>query len=203
MGHFHEKKVSPPKRFRLPTAKTHEQCREFINAVEHPVYRACTTIIYACGLRLGEAVRLSVDSVDSQAMLLRKIGKRNRERIIPINDSILKLLRETWKIHRSPKWIFARPKGAAISDNSLGAALKAAREQHGLDGDFTSHVLRHSYATRLWERGVPIETIQMLLGHASRRSTQIYLHLTKPIQDDVRKQIDSFVDDLFEEGGAR
>ena len=203
MGHFHEKKVASPRRFRLPTAKTHEQCRALIDAVEHPVYRACTTIIYACGLRLGEAVRLSVDSVDSQAMLLRKIGKRNRERIIPINDSILKLLRETWKIHRSPKWIFARPKGAAISDNSLGNAIKTARKQHGLDDDFTSHVLRHSYATRLWERGVPIETIQMLLGHASRRSTQIYLHLTKPIQDDVRKQIDSFVDDLFEEGGAR
>lgn len=136
-------------------------------------------------------------------MLLRKIGKRNRERIVPINASILKLLRETWKIHRNPKWVFSRPNGLAISDSSLGAAIKIAREQHELDKDFTSHVLRHSYATRLCERGVPIETIQILLGHASRRSTQIYLHLTEPLQNSVRKQIDDFVDDLFTEGGAK
>lgn len=203
MGHLHEKKVSAPRRFRLPTAKTHEQCRAFLKAIDHPVYRACATVIYACGLRLGEAVRLSVDSVDSQAMLLRKIGKRNRERIIPINASTLKLLRETWKIHRSSQWIFSRPKGTAISDDNLGAAIKTTREQHGLDNDFTSHVLRHSYATRLWERGVPIETIQMLLGHADPRSTRIYLHLTKPLQDDVRKRIDDFVGDLFTEGGEK
>jgi site-specific recombinase XerD len=136
-------------------------------------------------------------------MLLRNIGKRNRERVVPINPGILNLLRETWKIHRNPKRIFSRPNGQPISENSLASAIKAAREQCGLGQEFTSHVLRHSFATRLLEQGVPIETIQLLLGHGSRRSTQVYLHLTKPLQDDVRDRINTFVDDLFTEGGSR
>lgn len=159
--------------------------------------------MYACGLRIGEATRLSVDSVDSQAMLLRNIGKRNRERVIPINDSVLQLLRQTWKIHRNPRYIFSRPNGLPISESSFGQSIKAAREKCGLGQEFTSHVLRHSFATRLLEQGIPIETIQLLLGHSSCRSTQIYLHLTKPLTDDVRGQISRFVKDLFAQGGAQ
>lgn len=159
--------------------------------------------MYACGLRIGEATRLSVEAVDSSAMLLRNIGKRNRERVIPINDSLLQLLRQTWTIHRDPNYVFPRPNGLPIAESSLGKAIKAAREKCGLGKEFTSHVLRHSFATRLLEQGVPIETIQLLLGHSSRRSTQIYLHLTKPLQDDVRVQINTFVNDLLAEGGAQ
>ena len=159
--------------------------------------------MYACGLRIGEATKLAVASVDSQAMLLRNIGKRNRERVVPINPGILNLLRETWKIHRNPKRIFSRPNGQPISKDSLGKVIRTVREQCGFGQEFTSHVLRHSFATRLLEQGVPIETIQLLLGHGSRRSTQIYLHLTQPLQDDIRGRINLFVDDLFTEGGSQ
>jgi site-specific recombinase XerD len=159
--------------------------------------------MYACGLRIGEATTLSVASVDSQAMLLRHIGKRNRERVVPINPDILKLLRETWKIYRNPKRVFSRPNGLPISDSSLARVIRAAREQCGFGCEFTSHVLRHSFATRLLEQGVPIETIQLLLGHGSRRSTQIYLHLTKPLQNDIRGRINTFINDLFTEGGSQ
>jgi len=159
--------------------------------------------MYACGLRIGEAITLSVASVDSKAMLLRKIGKRNRERVVPINASLLQLLRETWKIHRDPQRIFPRPNGLPIAESSMGKAIQAARAKSGVGKDFTSHVFRHSFATRLLERGIPIETIQILLGHASLRSTRIYLHLTEPLQDDVRKHLDTFVDDLCSKGGAQ
>jgi len=201
--HLHEKKVKLPLRFRLPVAKSHDECQRLIAAIKHPVYRACATVMYACGLRIGEASQLSVASIDSQAMLLRNIGKRNRERVVPISPSLLTLLRETWKIHRNPKHIFSRPNGLPIAESSLGKAIKAAREQCGLGREFTPHVLRHSFATRLLEQGTPIETIQLLLGHGSRRSTQIYLHLTQPLQDDVRSCINTFVNDLCVEGGSQ
>ena len=131
------------------------------------------------------------------------IGKRNRERVVPISPSLLRLLRETWKIHRNPKLIFSRPNGQPIAESTLATAIKAAREQCGFGCEFTPHVLRHSFATRLLEQGVPIETIQLLLGHGSQRSTQIYLHLTQPLQDDVRSCINTFVSDLFTEGGSQ
>jgi site-specific recombinase XerD len=136
-------------------------------------------------------------------MVLRVIGKGNKERILPINQPLLQLLRETWKFHRSERYLFARPDGRAISDSSLTAAIKKAREQLGLGDDFTAHVLRHSFATRLMEQGVPAETIQMLLGHASARSTRIYLHLTKPLQDDIRKTLDQSFADCLPKGGQK
>jgi site-specific recombinase XerD len=159
--------------------------------------------MYACGLRIGDAIRLPVSAVDSQNMVLRVIGKGNRERIVPINTSLLKLLRETWKIHRSEHFLFARPNGQMIAESSFGIAIREARKQCGFGKEFTSHVLRHSFATRLLEAGVPIETIQILLGHASRRSTQIYLHLTEPIQCDIRKQLDRYFGNLSEKGGKK
>ena len=157
--------------------------------------------MYVTGLRIGDAVRLPVTAVDSQIMVLRVIGKGNKERIVPINQPLLQLLRETWKFHRSERYLFARPDGRAISDSSLAAALKKAREQLGFGNDFTAHTLRHSFATRLLEQGVPPETIQMLLGHASARSTRIYLHLTKPLQDDIRKKLDLSFGDCLPKGG--
>jgi len=157
--------------------------------------------MYVTGLRIGDAVRLPVSAIDSKTMVLRVIGKGNKERIVPINPSLLKLLRETWKSHRSERYLFARPNGRAISDSSLGAALKKAREQLGFGNEFTSHILRHSFATRLLEQGVPAETIQMLLGHASARSTRIYLHLTKPLQEDIRNILDQSFADCLPKGG--
>jgi site-specific recombinase XerD len=184
-------------------AKSHEECCTLLDAINHPIYAACAKLIYACGLRNEEARLLTVEDIDSQAMLLRKIGKRNFERVVPINNSILQLLRQTWKIHRNPQYIFPQPNGNPITGNGLDKVFRVTRMQCGLGDKFTPHVLRHSFATRLLEQGVPIETIQLLLGHSSRRSTQIYLHLTKPIQDDVRGQISTFVNDLFSKGGAQ
>jgi site-specific recombinase XerD len=160
--------------------------------------------MYACGLRVGDAVKLPVSAVDAQNMVLRAVGKGDKERIIPINAALLKLLRETWKTHRNPDKLFPRSHGRqSISEESLGNAFRAARKQLGFGPEFTTHVLRHSFATRLLEAGVPVETIQILLGHASSHSTRIYLHLTKPIQQDIRKQLDRYFGNLFAEGGAK
>jgi site-specific recombinase XerD len=158
--------------------------------------------MYVTGLRIGDAVQLPVTAVDSKTMILRVIGKGNKERIVPINQPLLQLLRETWKSHRSDHYLFARPNGQVISRRSLEIAIKKAREQIGLK-DFTSHVLRHSFATRLLEKGVPLETIQMLLGHASAQSTRIYLHLTLPLQEDVRKKLDQSFADCLPKGGQK
>ena len=68
-----------------------------------PVYRACFTLIYAYGLRISEAVTLPISAVDSRQMVLHVIGKRNKERILPLTESILQMLRELWKTHRDRK----------------------------------------------------------------------------------------------------
>lgn len=162
--------------------------------------------MYACGLRIGDAIRLPVSAVDSKNMVLRVVGKRNRQRIVPINEPILNLLRETWKIHRNANWLFPRKNGSDhVPHNTVSKAFNQARAACLFGSEFTTQVLRHSFATRLLENGVPIATIQILLGHASIRSTQIYLHLSEPIKEDIRKQLNDFFSGMFDdkEGGAK
>jgi integrase/recombinase XerD len=77
-----------------------------IATLEKPVYRGCFALIYAYGLRISEAITLPVTAVDSKRLLLCVIGKRNRERALPLTESILQMLREVWKIHRSKRWLF-------------------------------------------------------------------------------------------------
>jgi site-specific recombinase XerD len=140
-----------------------------------PIYRGCFTLIYAYGLRISEAVTLPITAVDSKQMVLRVIGKGNKERILPLTEPILQMLRDVWKIHRSPRWLFpSRRRTTHLPDATARAAFIQARDACGFNSDFRPHSLRHSFATHMLERGVDIRIIQMLLGHSSIRSTEIY-----------------------------
>jgi len=127
-------------------------------------------------------------------MLLRIIGKRNKERALPLTEPTLTMLREVWKIRRSTKWLFANRKGTApLSRKTARQAFNAARAACGYDDHFRPHTLRHSFATRLLEKGVDLRLVQILLGHSSIRSTEIYTHLSEPLRRDLRQLLgDSF-----------
>jgi integrase/recombinase XerD len=131
-------------------------------------------------------------------MLLRVIGKRNKQRALPLAEPVLAMLREVWKIHRNPKWLFADRKGAShLSRSTARLAFNAARSACGFDDSFTPHTLRHSFATQPLEKGVSIRVVQILLGHSSLRSTQIYTHLSEPLRRDLRQVLGDFFAGLF------
>jgi len=183
----------------LPDVRSDEDCRRLIATLKKPAYRGCFTLIYAYGLRISEAVTLPVSAVDSKQMLLRVIGKRNKERVLPLTESILQMLRQVWKIHRSPKWLFpSRLLVSHLPDATARAAFVKARNQCGFDASFRPHSLRHSFATHMLQRGVDIRIIQILLGHSSLRSTEIYTHLTEPLRDQLRKLLTQTTDGLFQ-----
>jgi site-specific recombinase XerD len=170
-----------------------------IATLEKPVYRGCFALIYAYGLRISEAITLPVTAVDSKRLLLRVIGKRNRERALPLTESILQMLREVWKIHRSKRWLFpSRRIVTPLPDATARAAFTKARSECGFDDRFRPHSLRHSFATHLLQQGVDIRIIQILLGHSSLRSTEIYTHLTEPMREDLRQLLRQTTDGLFE-----
>jgi integrase/recombinase XerD len=131
-------------------------------------------------------------------MLLRVIGKRNKERALPLTEPTLTMLREVWKIHRSTRWLFANRNGTGhLSRRTARQAFNAARAACGYDDHFTPHTLRHSFATRLLEKGVDIRLVQILLGHASIRSTETYTHLTEPLRRDLRQLLGDAFAGLF------
>jgi site-specific recombinase XerD len=183
----------------LPDARSREDCRALIAAIRHPVYRACFATMYACGLRLSEGASLPVSAVDSKQMLLHIIGKGNKERVVPLSEPVLQMLREVWKTHRNPKWLFPRRKGKSqhVAFSTMRKVFNNARHECLFNDRFTTHTLRHSFATHLLEEGVDIRIVQILLGHASLKSTQIYTHLSEPLRKDLRKLLGEFFKDLF------
>lgn len=152
--------------------------------------------MYGCGLRLGEASRLTPAQIDKDRMVIRVIGKGDKERLVPIPASLLSSLRQAWTTHRNPSWIFANgPVGEPVCRKTLYHAFHRARQEAGLP-KVTPHVFRHSYATRLLEEGVGVEIVQILLGHASPRTTQTYLHLTEPTRGHIQSLIGRLMQDL-------
>lgn len=164
-----------------------------------PIYRGLFTLIYSYGLRINEATALPIAAIDSDAMTLRIIGKGNKERILPLTEPILQMLREVWKTHRSRQWLFPRTGGMApMYYEAARRAFIRARSECGFDCNFRPHSLRHSFATHLLEKGVDIRIIQILLGHGKIKSTELYTHLTEPLRDDLRKLLGGMTDGLFE-----
>ena len=183
----------------MPDVRSDEDCRRLIATLEKPIYRACFALIYAYGLRIQEAVTLPVTAIDSKQMILHVIGKRNKQRALPLTNSILQMLREVWKIHRSPTWLFpSRRIVTHLPDATARLAFVKARNECGFDQRFRPHSLRHSFATHMLQRGVDIRIIQLLLGHSSIRSTEIYTHLSEPLHEKLRELLRQTTDGLFE-----
>jgi site-specific recombinase XerD len=158
------------------------------------LYRACLTTLYACGLRLMEGARLQVPDVDGDRKLLHIHGKRGKDRYVPLPDATLTLLRDYWRTHRNPLWLFPTgtrsgvaplndPSVGHISRASLQSAFGRAVKQSRVHKRAHVHTLRHSYATHLMEAGVALRLIQEYLGHTSPKTTAIYTHLTREFRD--------------------
>jgi integrase/recombinase XerD len=179
---------------KLPVVLSREEVWRILPAVRLPVYRACLTTIYACGLRLMEGARLQVPDVDGGRKLLHIHGKRRKDRYVPLPDAALELLREHWRSHRNPLWLFPTitrshtgvlrdPAVGPISRASLQSAFVRAVKQSGVHKRAHVHTLRHSYATHLLEAGVTLRLIQEYLGHTSPQTTAIYTHLTRELRE--------------------
>ena len=159
-----------------------------------PVIKACLIAMYACGLRITEARTLTPKHIDAKRMLINVCGKGNKQRLVPISTELLEYLRRTWTRHKNPAWVFANKQvGNPLSATAIGIALKDAVKLTGV-ANVTPHVFRHSFATRLLEAKTPIQTVQILLGHADPKTTQTYLHLTEPLRQDIRRSMKTFAD---------
>ena len=199
--------VRPAHEKKLPVILSHEEVRRILGCVRLPVYRTCLTTIYGCGLRLLEGARLQVADVDSDRMLLHVHGKGGIDRYVPLAIATLTKLRDHWRTHRSPQWLFPAPvrrgtqyfvpPGAGpISRSSLQSAFRRALKQSGVNKRAHVHTLRHSYATHLLEDRTDSRTIQVYLGHRSLRTTQIYTHLTQHIHQAARDPINRLLEGL-------
>jgi site-specific recombinase XerD len=185
---------------KLPVVLSREEVWSVLDAVRIDVYRVCLTTIYACGLRIMEGVSLQIPNVDSARGVLHVCGKRCKEREVPLPTGVLQLLRDHWRTHRSPTWLFPGgtrqglrgcwpPDSGPVPCDSVRGAFRRAVKSSGLHKRAHVHTLRHSYATHLLEDGVNLRLIQEYLGHSSLRTTAVYTHLTREIRDAARDPV--------------
>jgi site-specific recombinase XerD len=199
--------IRPPHEKKLPVVLSREEVRRILAQVRIPVYRACLSTLYACGLRLLEGARLQVPDVDSARMMLHIHGKGKKDRYVPLPEPTLELLRAHWRTHRSPLWLFPAPtrhglahslvhEGGPVTRSSLQSAFRAALRRTGIVKRAHVHTLRHSYATHLLEAGVNLRIIQENLGHGSARTTQIYTHLTREVRASLTDPLNQLMQGL-------
>lgn len=198
---FTRMRIRQPRQARLPVALSRDECRRLITGIERPVYRLCALASYTLGLRLEEALGLKPKDIVASQMIVRIVGKRNRERAIPLAPSLLQALRAFWCTHRQRDWIFpGKHRNGHITRDSMYKAFNSARARAGLPDRVKLHSLRHSFATHLLESGVDLRTVQILLGHASITSTQIYTHLTQPMRRDLQQRLDDMFGNASQKG---
>jgi integrase/recombinase XerD len=179
--------VRPPIPKKLPVVLALEEVWRIIDHVRRPDYRVCLSVIYACGLRLLEGVRLQVSQIDSARMQLHiRGGKGNKDRAVPLPSRTLTLLRAHWRIRRNPVWLFPgtpapseQHASVPMEESGLQKAFRHAVAAAGVNKPATIHSLRHSWATHLLESGVSVRVLQLWMGHASPTTTAIYTHLTQ------------------------
>jgi integrase/recombinase XerD len=182
----------PRKEHKLPNVLSKEEVKQILEAPRNLKHRAMLSLIYACGLRRGELLNLKPNHIDSKRkLLIIHQSKGKKDRVIPIGDRLIELLRDYYKAYRPKKWLFeGQNPGSQYSPTSLQQVLKRALKHCNIHKPVTLHWLRHSYATHLLENGTDLRYIQEILGHKSSKTTEIYTHVSTKCLQNIKSPFD-------------
>lgn len=182
--------VTPDK---LPEVLSREETARVLAALQKPTHRMVATTIYATGLRAAEVCALEVGDIDAgRGVILVRDGKGGKQRLVPLCAALLGRLRAFWKEARpEPPYLFAASQARGpVRASTLRSALHQAGRDASLAKRVTPHVLRHSFATHLLESGTDMRVIQVLLGHASIRTTTRYARVSTQLLGRVQSLLD-------------
>ena len=143
-------------------------------------------LLYATGLRISELTNLKLNQINLTRGIVRVMGKGNKERIIPIGETALTWLnnfidnyRQDFILNKNNNYIFLNRKGGQLSRKSCWSLITSYSKKVLPSKKISPHSLRHAFATHLLNNGADLRSVQMLLGHSSLSTTQIYTHVAK------------------------
>jgi integrase/recombinase XerD len=170
----------PKKGFLLPKVLSKEEMIRLIKAIENVKHKTMIMLGYACGLRVSEITGLEVKDIDEDRRLLFvRRGKGKKDRVVSLSPVMLVMIREYKAAYKPGKYLFeGQHKESQYSIRSLESIIKAAKKKAGISKTGSMHMLRHSFATHLIDKGTDVVFIQKLLGHNNIKTTLRYLHVT-------------------------
>lgn len=169
----------PRKEYKLPKVLSKEEIKALINNTNNIKHRCIVSLLYTSGLRRSELLNLKLNDIDSKRMLIKiKQAKNNKDRLTVLSESVLDDLRIYYKAYKPKKYLFeGLDPGTKYSPSSILKIVYRAGQKAGIKETVSPHMLRHSFATHLLENGTDLRHIQILLGHNSTKTTEIYTHV--------------------------
>jgi len=182
---------------RLPTILNKNEIKAIFAQIRNIKHKAMLRLIYGCGLRVGELIRIQISDIDSDRKRMHiRCSKGYQDRFVPINEMIIMELRKYYKAYRPTKYLFegqttkSKKVAPPYSASSIRKIFKRSVYKAGIRKQVKLHSLRHSYATHLLEHGVDLRYIQTLLGHKSSKTTEIYTHVSVRKLEDLPSPLD-------------
>tara|TARA_R110001599_G_scaffold273408_2_gene474658 strand:- start:47 stop:1174 length:1128 start_codon:yes stop_codon:yes gene_type:complete len=181
----------PRKESKLPTVISKEEVLSIIGSTNNIKHKCIIKLLYSSGLRRSELLNLKLADVDSKRMLIRVQGsKGNKDRHTLLSQTVLEDLRIYFREWKPCEYLFEGQRGGRYSAQSVLKIVKEAAIKAKIKQSVTPHVLRHSFATHLLESGVDLRQIQVLLGHGSSKTTEIYTHVATNTFRNIKNPLD-------------
>jgi integrase/recombinase XerD len=164
----------PKSEKKLPKVIDNDYIKSQLSKIENIKHRAILTLTYSVGLRVSEVVNLKIEDIDSKRMIIYiKNAKGKKDRIVPLSQTVLELLREYFREYRPKEYLF---NGQNSIKYSVGSCQKIYKKY--IDDKTSIHTLRHSSFTGLLENGTDLRIIQKIAGHSSSKTTELYTHVS-------------------------
>lgn len=175
----------PKNEKKLPRVIDTDFIKNRLSKIENLKHKAILTLTYSVGLRVSEIVNLKILDIDSKRMLISiNQAKGKKDRIVPLSENVLKLLREYFIEFKPKDFLFNGQDGGSYSIKSCENIYKKY-----IDNNTSIHTLRHSCFTSLLENGTDLRVIQKIAGHSSIKTTQIYTHVSANVLNKVNLPI--------------
>lgn len=175
----------PMKEYRLPEVLSLQEVKSILEACKNLKHLMILKTIYACGLRISEVLALELKDINADRKTIKiRQSKGKKDRIVPMPEELILELRSYYLRYKPYYYLFegqfsTKENPQAYSAKSIQNVLKKSCRIAGIRRKISPHTLRHSYATHLYEHGVNLRSIQVLLGHNSSKTTEIYTHVSK------------------------
>jgi len=164
---------------RLPIVASEDEVLRLIAASGNIKHETVISMLFSTGIRRSELLNLRIADINlDRTQVFVRGGKGKKDRYTSLSKTLSHTLRQYLVAYKPRYWLFEGPRQRQYSATSVAAIVKRARVRAGITTHITPHVLRHSFATHLMERGVDLRQIQQLLGHSSLKTTQRYTHVS-------------------------